>query len=165
MEWVGWVIFLVMWAGLSGICVWVLPDPVKLGRKLALRRVKAEVDPWASWKEIAANVKSLHEAEHKSWQDDFDHLVQTSCVHSYPATGSRPTYYTCLKCKYEEPWDGPHEGCICHYETVTTLYSPYPEYNVLHRHGNCMWHGIDYPVNRRTDRSNKPFKSVKELYG
>lgn len=126
------------------------------------RKPKPEVDPWASWKEIKANLDASRKAEHDDWQTDFSRLVQATCAHSYPATYSRPTYYTCLKCKYVEPWDEPHEGCKCRYETVTTVASPFPEYHVTHRDWECKWHGVDWPINKRSDRSNKPFKNAED---
>lgn len=165
MTWVGYVIFFALSGSLLvGIINYMPGHKVKV--VMPKRKPRAEVDPWAGWKEIKANLDASRTAEHKVWQEDFDRLVQASCAHSYPATGSSPTYFTCWKCKYEEPWDGPHEGCTCTYETVTTFSSPFPEYRVTHRHGNCMWHGLDWEnFGKHSDRSNRPFKSVRELYG
>jgi len=152
-----WTVFLV-WLGTS-------PWAIAGYRRLAKRKPREEVDPWADWKAIKANLTKGREKEHADWQEDFDRLVRATCVHSYPSTGSKPTYYTCYKCGYEEPWEFVEDGCGCRYENVMTLSSPFPEHKVIYRYGNCKWHGIDYPVNRHTDRSNKPFKSTKELYG
>lgn len=153
-----WIFFVVViGATLLNVICNIADGVIKLPKRK--RKPRAEVDPWATWKARKAELDTGRIKEHADWQEDFDRLVQSTCVHSYPATGSKPTFYTCLKCKYEDPWDEPHEGCICFYETVTTLSSPYPTYNVTHRHGNCKWHGIDWPINQHTDRTNRPFKS------
>lgn len=148
---------------LTIIGAWLLTCPWAVDgfRKLKGKAKRAEVDPWATWKANKAKLDKGRALEHELWQEDFYRLVRTTCAHSYPATSQSPTYYTCIKCKYVEPWEYVEDGCICNFETVTTLSSPFPEYNVIHRHANCKWHGVDWPINQRTDRTNKPFKSWK----
>lgn len=140
----------------------VLPYTVFVARRFRRRKPRAEVDPWAGWKAIKSKLEVSRKAEHEGWQEEFDRLAQALCAHSYPATSQAPTYYTCLKCRYEDPWDEPHEGCICRYELTTTLASPFPEYRVTYRRMNCKWHGVDWPINQRTDHSNRPFKGVNK---
>ena len=145
---------------------WLLTTPwARQGyHKLKSKTKRAEVDPWATWKAIKANLDKGRAKEHADWQEDFNRLVRATCVHSYPATASSPTYYTCIKCKYVEPWEFVENGCGCRFESHKSLSSPFPEYTVTHRYGNCKWHGVDWPnFNKRSDRSNKPFKSVKDL--
>ena len=146
---------------------WVLTTPWarRVYRKLKPRHQRAEVDPWATWKATKAELDAGRAKEHADWQEDFNRLVRATCVHEYPATSSSPTWYTCWKCKYEEPWEFVENGCGCHFTSHQSFTSPYPEYTVTHRHGNCKWHGVDWPnFNKRSDRSDKPFKNVKELY-
>lgn len=155
------VVVLFLGACLLGLLTLLLPDPVKLGRRLAQRKPRAEVDPWAQWKAIKSNLDASRKKEHEDWQDDFNQLVRATCVHSYPSTSHNPTYFTCAKCKYEEPWEFVENGCGCHFTSDRRLDSPFPEYTVTFRHGNCVWHGIDYAnFGKWSDRSNKPFKSV-----
>ena len=133
--------------------------------KLKSKAKRAEVDPWATWKATKAELDKGRIKEHTLWQEDFDRLVQATCVHEYPATGHNPTYYTCYKCKYVEPWEFVENGCGCRFDSQRSLTSPYPEYTVTYRYGNCKWHGVDWDnFSKRSDRSNKPFQQAKELY-
>lgn len=127
------------------------------------RKPKAPIEAWATWKTAKATLAKYRAAEHKDWQDTYDLLVQATCVHEYPGTSQSPRYYTCWKCNQEEPWEW-REGCICHHETILTMDSPVEEKVCTHRHGNCKWHGNDYEnLNKRSDRTNKPFKTGAEI--
>lgn len=151
------VVFLLVFFVVFVVVMATMPGP-----KLVLpkRKPRPEVDPWATWKETKATLDKARVKEHEEWQSDFNRIVQATCEHSYPATSQNPTYFTCWKCEQEEPWEY-HEGCTCIYDTMTTLTSPFPEYLVTHRSGNCKWHGVDWDnYRKRSDRSNKPFKSA-----
>lgn len=164
MRWGELVILVVMLSPAIGLFVLAMVPSSKVKIILPKRKPKAEVDPWAGWKAIKANLDASRKAEHDDWQTDFNRLVQDTCAHSFPATSQNPTYFTCYKCGYEEPWEFVEDGCGCHFTEVKTLSSPFPEYNVTFRYGNCVWHGVDWEnFGKQSDRSNKPFKSVKEL--